>query len=391
MTARALYTSRATTAWPASLYVHVPWCRRRCPYCDFYFVVGRADPRFVSAVKQEIDARASEIAGPLTSVAFGGGTPSVLDGEAVHDIVAHARARFGLVENAEVTLEANPEDLDEDRVQALAAAGVTRMSLGVQSFDDEVLRTLGRGHDGSAAAAAVALACASVPRVSLDLIIGVPSERAERLDDDIARAIALGVGHVSTYILTVEDGTALARQVARGARPPVDDDAQADAYERSRARLVAHGLHQYEISSFARPGEESRHNRIYWGQGVYLGVGPGAHSMRIFDDGSVVRRANPGDLARWLANPTAAVFDVETLTPAAALRETIAFGLRDIGLGIDVDALARRHQSPVPADVTTTIARFVDEGLMTSAPPVVKLSSRGALFADRVARELLSP
>lgn len=379
------------TTTARALYVHVPWCRRRCPYCDFYFVVGKANPAFVDGARREIDARRAELVGPLTSIAFGGGTPSLLAAKDVRAIVEHARTTFGLVEGAEITLEANPEDLDADLARALADAGVTRLSLGVQSFNDDVLRALGRGHDGRRARMAVEAAARGVGRVSCDLIIGVPGERDARLDDDLRAVLDAGVGHVSTYMLTVEDGTALARQVAQNKRAPVDDDAQANAYTNARARLVDAGFVHYEVSSFARPAQESRHNRVYWGRGEYLGIGPGAHSLVIEGDGGARRRANAGALDAWLAAPDDAPHTIERLEAADALREAIAFSLRDLVLGVDGEALEARHRVSAPDDVKETLSRFGQEGLVVGAWPRARLSTDGALFADRVARDVLAP
>jgi len=379
------------TTTARALYVHVPWCRRRCPYCDFYFVVGRANPAFVDGARKEIDARTRELTGPLTSIAFGGGTPSLLAPDDVRAVVDHARTVFGLVDDAEVTLEANPEDLDADLARALADAGVTRLSLGVQSFDDDVLRALGRAHDGARARAALLAAKRHVARVSCDLIIGVPGERAARLDDDLRAVLDAGVGHVSTYMLTVEDGTTLARQVAAGARADVDDDAQANAYAHARGRLAQSGFVHYEVSSFARADEESRHNRVYWGRGAYLGIGPGAHSLVIDDEGRAIRRANAGALDAWLAAPDDAPHTIETLDAPEALREAIAFSLRDLVLGIDGEALEARHRVRAPDDVKETLARFAREGFVSGAWPRARLTEEGALFADRVARDVLAP
>lgn len=375
----------------SGVYVHVPYCRRRCPYCDFRIAVRRVDEGFAGAVVAELRARRGELPWPADSLSLGGGTPSALSPSMVAGILAAVRAE-GLVEGAEISLEANPEDVSPEVAQAWRAAGVTRVSLGVQSFDDEVLAWLGRAHRGASAREAVAaVRDAGIAQVGVDLIAGVPGEEPERIRRDVATADELGVGHVSAYLLTVEEGTPLVRLIARGARAPVDDDGQADAYEHLQERLAAHGWRQYEVSNWARPGSESRHNRLYWAHQPYLGLGPGAHSMRELDDGSVLRRNNSASLEAWLADPIGAAHEDEVLAPDHALREAVAFGLRDLGRGIDVAALAaRRHSDPRP--VLAALAPALRRGELVEDPEgrVLRLSARGARFADRIARDVLA-
>lgn len=377
---------------PWGIYVHVPWCRRRCPYCDFYFEIGAADPRFAAAIDDELEARRGEAPRPpAETLYFGGGTPSALDDESVARVVESARSRAGLAADAEVTLEANPEDLPEGRAARLAQAGVNRLSLGVQSFDDGVLRWLGRAHDGAMAARVVEEALASgIARVSVDLICGVPDEPRGRLEADVDTAVALGAGHVSAYLLTVEQGTPLVQLIARGARRDIDEDRQADAYEALQALLPARGLAQYEVSSFARPGEESRHNRLYWARGVYLGLGPGAHSMRLCDDGSVARRHTTARADAWLRAPRDAGSDEERLSPDEAFTEAVAFGLRDLARGVDLGALAHRHQVSVPSSLVRALDEGVAKGHVVREGERVWLTTTGARFADAVARAVLA-
>jgi oxygen-independent coproporphyrinogen-3 oxidase len=201
--------------------------------------------------------------------------------------------------------------------------------------------------------------------------------------------IASGAGHVSTYQLTVEAGTPLARFVDDGRRNAPDDDAQADGYERVQARLVGAGFAQYEISSFAREGQASRHNRLYWAQGTWLGLGPGAHSMQLLDDGAVLRRHTKARLAEWIVDPIAAAHEDERLSPGHALAEAIAFGLRDLERGVDLDELAARHRSPLPPGITRTLEAAERAGRLFRDGPRARLTAVGARFADAVARDVL--
>lgn len=376
---------------PAGVYVHVPYCRRRCPYCDFYFEVGRSTAGFVDAVARELDARAATwptTTWPAATLSFGGGTPSHLGVADLARLVEIVRRR-GLRDDAEVSLEVNPEDIDDAFAVGLRDAGFTRVSVGMQSFDDRVLTWLGRAHDGARARSAVAALVEVGLDVGIDLIVGVPGEGPTRLDDDVAAAAALGVVHVSSYLLTLEEGTPLVQLIKRGARDTIDEDAQALAYERVADVAARAGYVQYEVSSHARPGHTSRHNRLYWGRGDYLGLGPGAHSFFVDDDGRAQRRHTTARLTEWQADPVGAAHDDEVLEPAHALREAIAFGLRDLASGVDIERLTALHKTPVPPDVVDSLVAGVARGDVVGELPHYRLTAQGARFADRVARDVL--
>lgn len=383
-------TSTATPVRGRGVYVHVPFCRRRCPYCDFAIEVGVDSAGFVDAVIAEASARGVGVidgVGVVDSVSLGGGTPSSL----VPPELSRLLARFAgaLRPGAEVSLEVNPEDITVDVARGLRDAGFTRVSVGLQSFSDPVLRYLGRAHSGDAGAVAVAALVDVGVDVGVDLIVGVPGEGPTRLADDLARAAGLGVAHVSTYLLTLEEGTPLVSLIARGKRAAIDDDAQADAYEAVQGLCAGQGFRQYEVSSFARPGHESRHNRLYWQRGDYLGLGPGAHSFFIDVDGRAQRRHNRARFADYRKDPMAGA-EHETLEPAHALLEAIAFGLRDKLHGVDVDVLAAWHKTAVPAGLARVIARAVDAGDVVVVEGRAFLTDQGVRFADRVARAVLA-
>jgi len=319
----------AARSW-RSAYVHVPFCHRRCPYCDFAVVTpeegGGPDrfARYVDAVLAEIEM--AGVWGPLDAVDFGGGTPSRLPPGELERIVAALRDRFGLAEDAEVSLEANPEDWTAEAATAVAAAGFNRVSLGVQSFDPKVLEALGRQHGpGDGAAAIGAATAAGFRTVNVDLIYGTPGESTASWAASVRKALDAGVQHLSAYALTVERGTALSRAVAGGAPAP-DPDVQADAYGYLVAAASAAGLVRYEVSNWARPGHVCRYNLATWAQGEYLGFGLGAHSHR---DG--IRRRNVRRLDVYLKRvergerPEAGQ---ERLTAAGREQERLFLGLR---------------------------------------------------------------
>jgi putative oxygen-independent coproporphyrinogen III oxidase len=345
---------------PFGVYVHFPYCTFRCPYCDFAVTTERppADRRYARAVLAELGLRLG--AGAYHGLAartlyVGGGTPSLWDAAELADLVAALRDRLRLGPDAEITIEANPESTDAERLRAWRAAGVNRISIGVQSFDPAVLAKLGRQHGPDAAERAIRLAAELVGNVSVDLIYAARRSSVAIARTDAERAVAAGAAHVSAYALTV-DAAVLAEEVpfvrlARAGRlplpPPEDAVAQARAI---RGALRRAGLRRYEISNFARPGRESVHNRLYWEGESYLGLGAGAVGCFPAGDGAV-RYANHRDANRWLEDveagrhPTA---DEDRIDAQAARNERVMLGLRTAG-GVALAALSMRQRSEVPA------------------------------------------
>ncbi len=352
---------------PFGVYVHFPYCAHRCPYCDFA-VTTRPVPaggRYARAVLAELALRAAPFDGlECVSLYLGGGTPSRWATEEVAAVVAGVRDRCRLRDDAEVTIEANPESCDRARLLAWRAAGVNRVSIGVQSFDPGVLAQLGRRHDGESAARAIATAAAVIPSVSVDLIQASRRSSVAVAAADAARAVACGAGHVSAYGLTL-DPAVMAEEVplARAARTgrldfPGDEEALAQA-RAARGALRAAGLRRYEVSNFARPGRESRHNLLYWEGESYLGIGAGAAGCRRGPDGGV-RWQNLRDADAWLAAVEAGHLptgEEDRFDAAADRNERIMLGLRTvrgIPLGLidpskagEVAALRRRRLAVV--------------------------------------------
>lgn len=309
-----------------SAYVHIPFCARVCPYCDFAVVAGQDDQatRYVDAVIAEIDGEQPWF--PLDAVFVGGGTPSRLPVEDLARILEALDRRFGLAEECEVTLEANPEDWTPELSDGLVAAGFNRVSFGVQSFDPLVLNALGRLHSPDQASAAVGIAHASgFASVSLDLIYGHPRESEDSWRRTLDESIALAPDHVSAYALTVEPGTQLWKQVRSGAPAP-DDDVQADRWEEAAARLSSAGYVRYEISNHAKPGHGCRYNLAVWGQAEYLAFGLGAHGFR---DGVRSRRVRrlPTYVDRVLSG-IGGVQETELIEGWNAELERLMLGLR---------------------------------------------------------------
>jgi oxygen-independent coproporphyrinogen-3 oxidase len=380
---------------PFALYAHIPWCRHVCPYCDFNVYASSEPPEaaYVEALTTEIAAWAA--CSPwrgraLRSLYLGGGTPSLLSPDAVARVLASAARSFGLASGAEVTLEANPGGLNAARLGGYRAAGVTRLSLGAQSFTPAHLQTLGRDHTVEDIGAAVGAARdAGFDNVSLDLIFGVPGSTVADWQADLAAALALAPPHVSAYSLTYEESTPFFAWRAKGRLAPVGEDDEAAMADLTVGTLEAAGLARYEISSFARPGYESRHNLAYWDGSDYLGIGAGAHSFA-GTPASGRRFANERLPARYVAAVAAtgtAVARDEWLTERQARAEFCFTGLRQVA-GVDTAVFRQRFGCDVEA-AFPHIARLVADDLVQRAGGRLQLTARGLRFADTVAAQFL--
>jgi putative oxygen-independent coproporphyrinogen III oxidase len=336
----------------AGVYVHFPYCLAKCPYCDFASYVpaegrGIDHAGYADAVLGELDSRAGLFEGrSVESVFFGGGTPSLWDPRQLGRVLAGIRERFPAAPGTEVevTVECNPTSLDEDRARALVDAGVGRLSIGVQSLRDDNLRFLGRLHDARGAVAAVEGALrAGMPRVSGDLIFGLPGQTPEQARDEALELAELGLAHLSAYQLTIEPGTRFGELAKRGRLPLAQESAVADAFLALDEALAARGFEHYEVSNYARPGEQARHNLGYWRGDEYLGLGCAAYGFsRMADDGGPARGErwrNEPLPERYVASEPTASATREALDAPTMLRERIMLGLRT-SEGVDLDDAA---------------------------------------------------
>jgi putative oxygen-independent coproporphyrinogen III oxidase len=345
-----------------ALYIHWPFCKSKCPYCDFNsHVRERIDERrWRDALLAELDHAASETGGRrVGSIFFGGGTPSLMAPETVAALIARAGERWTLAADAEITLEANPSSVEAARFRALAEAGVNRLSLGVQALDDAALRFLGRGHDVAEALAAIELARRHFPRFSFDLIYARPEQMQESWRAELARALALAGDHLSLYQLTIEPGTAFHAAFARGDFVLPDEDVAGALYEETQALLEAAGLPAYEISNHARPGGECRHNLAYWRSADYAGLGPGAHGrLTLAGERLAVRRHRAPET--WLAAVEKHGHGIEervALAPEEQRRELLMMGLR---LAAGVERARFRAATGVELETALDGARLAD-------------------------------
>jgi oxygen-independent coproporphyrinogen-3 oxidase len=372
-------------AEPLALYVHWPFCVRKCPYCDFNSHVrpGWDEAAWARAYTTEIAWEAALTPGAqVGSVFFGGGTPSLMDPATVAAILSAADDAWGLTDDCEITLEANPTSVEAARFAGFAAAGVNRVSLGLQALDDAALRFLGRPHDLAAGLAAFDVAQAAFGRVSFDLIYARPGQSPDQWAAELGRALAFGTGHLSLYQLTLEPGTRFATLAREGRLSVPDADAAADLWDATQALAAGAGMPLYEISNHARPGQESRHNLAYWTWGAYAGVGPGAHGRRA---GRATARTKRPEA--WLSAVRADGHAIETETiidaPQAA-REALVMGLR-LASGVDRARFARRTGVALDDAILGAGARDLARlGLIELTAERLRLTTAGLPLLDAI-------
>lgn len=393
----------------AGLYVHVPFCARACPYCDFDFQVGRRPDAatFIAGLGRELAARKdmspetgvmpdpkdlSSGTGPpeppWPTVYLGGGTPSLLGVDGLPALAAWIARHFPGAGAREYTVEVNPEHASPDLYAAIAGFGATRVSLGVQTLDPAGLHALGRVHDATTALAALTTARAANLEISADLIVGWPGQTTTSLAADVTAIVDAGARHVSVYALTIEAGTPWETLVRRGKRRLPDPDHQTDLLLAAHAHLVDAGLEHYEVASYAAPGLRARHNLGYWTWRDYLGLGPSAHSAVFASDGAVVRRGNRRGLARWLEDPGPAG-ELDPQTPRAAAAEGLWTGLRHLP-GLDLAAFLARFPAVDRAWISARTAKQVARGNLELGEHSLRVAPGRWLWHDSIAADLLA-
>ncbi|WP_136161434.1 radical SAM family heme chaperone HemW [Sphingomonas flavalba] len=373
---------------PLALYIHWPFCVSKCPYCDFNSHVRATidEAAWQQALLADLAHEAALVPGrPLTSIFFGGGTPSLMPPATVAALIAAAERHWGFADGIEITLEANPSSVEAARFADLAAAGVNRVSLGLQALDDAVLAFLGRAHGVDEGLRALETAQAAFDRVSFDLIYARPEQSAVAWETELARAIGFGTGHLSLYQLTIEPGTRFATLVANGALRPVDPDHGATLFELTRAMTAAAGLAAYEVSNHARPGEASRHNLSYWRYDDYLGVGPGAHGRRLAQASE--RHRKPENFLSAVARNGHGIVREDALSPAARASEALLMGLR-LSEGVDLAHIARRTGCDRLVD-RAAVERLAGHELVTLTGDRLTVSDAGMLLLDSILAEIV--
>lgn len=399
------------------VYVHFPWCKQKCPYCDFLSLATSPESipqrAYTDAVLAELDRRGPLLEGrAVHSIFFGGGTPSLWEPRELGRVLAAIVARAEPGARPEITVECNPSSFDQRVATGLLEAGVNRLSLGVQSLDQQRLGFLGRLHDGAGALAAVELALsAGFERVSADLIFGVAGQSPEAAADEVRRVVSLGPSHLSAYALTIEPGTEFGERSRRGRLPLLGDDAVADSFAHVNETLVGLGFHHYEISNYARPGHESRHNLGYWRGEPYLGLGLGAWGTlpsppaprmatpeAATAPAHAVRYRNTPNLARYLEHAGSATVELEgpspfiaafeELQPETLLLERLMLGLR-LAEGVDLVRLERELGVAVRTERRErAIERWQKRGALSLERDRLRLLPSHFVFADAVIRDV---
>ena len=378
---------------PLSLYVHVPWCVQKCPYCDFNSHGLRGElpeAEYVAALIADLEAALPLVWGRrVVSVFFGGGTPSLLSGEAVDTLLAAIRARLPLVFGAEVTLEANPGTAESGKFAAFRAAGVNRLSLGIQSFNPAHLKALGRIHDAQEACRAIELAARHFDSFNLDLMYGLPQQTMTQALADLEQALTFAPSHLSCYQLTLEPNTAFA------AAPPAlpDPDRCADMQEAIEARLADAGYTHYETSAFAQPGKQCRHNRNYWTFGDYLGIGAGAHSKLTVPtpDGRRILRQMRWKLPKQYLAQVAAGRPIQDEFDVAAEELPFEFMMNALRLnqGFETALFAERTGLPLEG-IENTLRQAEQDGLIERTPGCIAPTRHGQRFLNRLLERFLA-
>jgi putative oxygen-independent coproporphyrinogen III oxidase len=373
-----------------ALYIHWPFCLSKCPYCDFNSHVreGVDEAEWKAALLADLAHEAALTQGQkLGSIFFGGGTPSLMPPATVAALIEAAGRHWQFAPDIEITLEANPSSVEAARFADLAAAGVNRVSLGLQSLDDEALRFLGRRHDANEGLAALETAQTNFARVSFDLIYALPGQTAVRWETQLARALGFGTGHLSLYQLTIEPGTRFETMVRQKQFTELDPDLAADLFLLTRDVTAAAGLPAYEISNHARPGQESRHNLTYWRYGDYVGVGPGAHGRR--NGLATVRHRKPENFLGAVAREGHGIAEERKLGTREQAAEALLMGLR-LREGIDPGAIARRFELD-PAALIDRKRRdlYIAQGLLRETPDRLIVTDAGMPLLDALLGELV--
>jgi oxygen-independent coproporphyrinogen-3 oxidase len=371
----------------AGIYVHIPFCRQACHYCNFYFSVSLASKNgFIGALLKEIVLQQTYLAGEtVDTLYFGGGTPSLLERADLSEILAAIRTNFQVSPQAEITLEANPDDISAGELSGWKAVGINRLSIGIQSFIEKDLRWMNRAHNAEQARNCIALAqSAGFTNLSVDLIYGTPGLGDQEWQENVDAVIGMHIPHLSCYALTVETGTALDKMIAQHKREPADPEQQARQFLQLVDRLGDAGYEHYEISNFARPGMRSRHNASYWAGTRYLGLGPSAHSYN-----GRSRQWNVASNLRYGQELEKGIlpFESETLTLVQHLNEYIMTSLRTAE-GLDTSRVEKLYGAGATDQLEAGSAKYINKGHLTRNGSFLQLSREGKLFADGIAADL---
>lgn len=371
----------------AGLYLHIPFCKKACYYCDFHFSTSSQHrDEMVAALRAELFLQKDFLKNePIETIYFGGGTPSLLSADELKAIIDDIYEHYVISTNPEITLEANPDDLNQEKVRELRSTLVNRFSIGIQSFYMEDLIWMNRAHNSREAESAVKrVQDAGFENITVDLIYGYPLLSNEKWDSNIRQVIDFGVPHVSAYSMTVEPATALASFINKGKQPAMNEAQSADQFVMLMESMTEAGFEHYEISNFAKPGRYSRHNSNYWNRVPYLGIGPSAHSFK-----DSTRQWNIANNNRYMDSIGKGIIpaEVENLTEANRINEYIMTSLRTAA-GMDLDKVSAGFGSNYRSVIENELSKFSENDWVDQKGSLVTLTTTGKLYADHIASEL---
>ncbi|MDO1513375.1 radical SAM family heme chaperone HemW [Maribacter confluentis] len=370
----------------SGIYIHIPFCKQACHYCDFHFSTSMGKKEaMVKALAKEVEMRKNEfLAETVETIYFGGGTPSVLQTDEIEHILNAVRTNYNVIDNPEITLEANPDDLSEEKILQLAESSINRLSIGIQSFFEEDLKLMNRAHSANEAEKCLKLATEYFDNISIDLIYGMPNMNVVRWKENIDKALQYDIPHISSYALTVEHKTALAKFVDQGMVTPASDEETQEHFNLLSETLVEAGYDCYEISNFGKPGYYSKNNSAYWQQKKYIGIGPSAHSF----DG--VRRGwNINNNPKYIKaiNTGILPIEIEVLSTTDKYNEYIMTGLRTIW-GVSLHRIATEFGEKYKEYALLQAEKYIAEHLLFFDGEVLKTTKKGMFLADGIASHL---
>ena len=370
----------------SGIYIHIPFCKQACHYCDFHFSTSMGKKEaMVSALKNELVLRKSEFRDEIVAtIYFGGGTPSVLSSQEINDIIAEVYLNYSVAEHPEITLEANPDDLSDLKIEELANSKINRLSIGIQSFFEEDLKLMNRAHSAEEAESSIAKAIQFFDNISIDLIYGMPDMSNERWEQNIDKALSFGVPHISSYALTVEPKTALASFIKKGLIKPVDDQVAQDHFNILVQKMEENGFVNYEISNFGKPDYFSKNNTAYWLGKKYIGIGPSAHSY----DGNN-RAWNINNNAKYLKaiEKNELPLEKEMLSQTDKYNEYVMTGLRTIW-GVSLTRIEEEFGTRYLNYLLQNAQKYVKEELLLIEKETLYTSKKGKFLADGIASNL---
>jgi len=371
----------------AGVYLHIPFCKQACHYCDFHFSTNTSSQkRMVNAISQELILQKDYLGNDkVETIYFGGGTPSLLSAEELRHLLETINNNFEISSSPEITLEANPDDLNFQKLRNLAKVGINRLSIGIQSFNNEQLSYLNRAHNSQEAKDCVGNAReVGIDNISIDLIYGIPSNNHDNWNNNLAQALALHPTHISSYCLTIENKTAFGSWLKKGKIQPINEEYAAQQFEILLSTLDDNGYEQYEISNFSLPDQHSKHNSNYWKHEKYLGVGPSAHSYN-----EINRQFNISNNAKYMdaIEQSEVPFNLDELAHKDHINEYLLTSLRT-KWGVDLNKLKEKYQADLLNANQGYIQDLLNKGLASSNNNTLILTNKGKLFADKIASDL---